>query len=98
MAEKKKGKKKGVAVQGEEDEKLTKLQKKVLHWLRDCPVQFLKCYFQDFYLLSKLLIRDVYLGSRFFPNPGSRIQTQLKKRRENLNCFLPFFVACTSLN
>jgi len=35
MAEKKKGKKKGGAVQGEEDEKLTKLQKKVLHWLRD---------------------------------------------------------------
>jgi hypothetical protein len=52
MAEKKKGKKKGVAVQGEEDEKLTKLQKKVLHWLRDCPVQPIKCYFQDFYLLS----------------------------------------------
>jgi hypothetical protein len=42
MSEKKKGKKKGVALQGEEDEKLTKLQKKVLHWLRDCPVQSLK--------------------------------------------------------
>jgi hypothetical protein len=45
MAEKKKGKKKGVALQGEEDEKLTKLQKKVLHWLRDCPLQPIKCYF-----------------------------------------------------
>jgi len=60
MAEKKKGKKKGVALQGEEDEKLTKLQKKVLHWLRDCPVQPIK-----FFLAAVLRIRDVYPGSQF---------------------------------
>ena len=35
MNEKKKGKKKGSAPQGEEEEKLTKLEKAVAHWLRD---------------------------------------------------------------
>ncbi len=35
MNEKKRGKKKGGAPQGEEAEKLTKLQKAVAHWLRN---------------------------------------------------------------
>jgi hypothetical protein len=35
MAEKRKGKKKGGAPPSDEDEKLTKLEKAVAHWLRD---------------------------------------------------------------
>ena len=35
MTEKKKGKKKGAVPAGEEEEKLTKLEKAVAHWLRD---------------------------------------------------------------